>query len=104
MPIVIKSAQIIGEGAADSIDGLHIVLPLNPGKITDSVSVSFNRRIDNTAGSTIATMLSEKVLSSFGEFSLSVLETFLFSFLVRLKCFKKDLTCIIERTFDKVKG
>ncbi len=71
VPIVIKSAQIIGEGAADSIDGLHIVLPLNPGKITDSVSVSFNRRIDNTAGSTIATMLSEKVLSSFGEFSLS---------------------------------
>jgi len=52
-PIYIEPTSILSEGPEDSIEGLKIKLPLNPQKITDSVSVSFSRRFDNIAGSNV---------------------------------------------------
>lgn len=48
VPIIFKSAKILDEGSEEGLQDLEIKLPLFPSKISDSVSVSYKRRADNT--------------------------------------------------------
>lgn len=57
VPIIFKSIKILGEGPEDDMKSLHIRLPLNPSKISDQVSVSFKRRLENTAAAAAANIL-----------------------------------------------
>ena len=57
VPIIFKSIKILGEGPEDDMKSLYIRLPLLPNKISDQVSVSFKRRLENTAAAAAANIL-----------------------------------------------
>lgn len=61
VPITIRSAQIMGGGQEPGMEGLLIKLPLLPAKITDSVSVSFQRRFENSTVAMLAATLTDKL-------------------------------------------
>lgn len=57
VPIIFKSIKILGNGPEDDMKSLYIRLPLLPNKISDQVSVSFKRRLENTAAAAAANIL-----------------------------------------------
>jgi hypothetical protein len=89
-PIYIEPASVLSEGSEDSLAGLKIKLPLNPQKITDSVSVSFSRRIDNIAGSNVLIGFMNKTDEFLKGFNSTKNKTFLSADLQNMLMFNYD--------------